>query len=495
VETPRLSKSRVQSGAQCVLRLWNERNAPELATPPGDAQQYLFDRGREIGELARERYPGGSLIAADHRQTDLALSQTAEKLSQSPLPILFEPAFLHRNVLVRVDVLRPVGAEGFDLIEVKSATKAKEVYLRDVAIQYWILRGAGAPLREAGLLLLDRSYTFDGRRLDLDRLFVFTDLSTQIGELQEEVETLVDELQSLLRRHEPPEIQPGPQCVDPYECPFLAHCSADLTPAEHPVSELPRLRKERQLELREMGVDEIAEIPDAFSLNPLQQRVRRCVREQRDWIGSGLGDALGSIRHPVHHLDFEAFMPAIPLYEGTHPFDALPFQYSIHRESESGDLEHLEYLCRDRSDPRRPLAEQLLADLGSEGSICVYAPYEKGIITALAKTFPDLQGPLEALLRRIWDLLPVIRGNYYHPDFHGSFSIKTVLPVLVPELSYEGLEISDGMAAARQYEATLETADEDARRDVFESLLQYCGLDTEAMVRLRAALAKRVGDP
>jgi hypothetical protein len=491
VETPRLSKSRVQSGAQCTLQLWYATHARELATPPGEAQHYLFDRGREIGELARARYPGGQLIAADHRQSELALRQTAEQLAQDSAATLYEPAFLHRNVLARVDILRAAGEEGFDLIEVKAATRAKKVYLQDVAIQYWILSGTRTPIRRAGLLLLDRSYAFDGHSVDPDQLFRFKDLTAEVRGMQDKIEALVEELQEIVGRREPPSIEPGLQCREPYDCPFIAHCTADLVPAEHPVRELPRLHRNKLLELREMGIEEVAEVPDDFPLAPAQSRVRDCVREQRDWIGSGLGKALGSVHHPVHHLDFEAFMPAIPLYAGNHPFDALPFQYSIHRESENGQVEHLEHLCRDGTDPRHSLAEQLLEDLAGEGSICVYTSYEERMIASLADAFPDLRDALRSLPGRIWDLHPIIREHYYHVGFRGSFSIKAVLPVLVPDLSYQGLEIADGLAAAREYEIAVKTPDDEARQRTFANLLEYCRLDTLAMLRLRGALAAK----
>jgi predicted RecB family nuclease len=205
-----------------------------------------------------------------------------------------------------------------------------------------------------------------------------------------------------------------------------------------------------------------------------------------------LAGALADITYPVYHLDFETFMPAIPVYAGTRPFEQVPFLYSIHRETQGDATEHFEHLCRGSDDPHRELAERLIADLGDHGSICVYSSFERTMIRKLAHRLPDLAPALEALVERIWDLLPIIRTHYYHPAFQSSFSIKTVLPALVPGLDYEGMEVGGGMAAAIKYEMALAAGDEEEREEIFGHLRTYCRQDTLAMVELRRALARRV---
>jgi hypothetical protein len=231
--------------------------------------------------------------------------------------------------------------------------------------------------------------------------------------------------------------------------------------------------------------------------------------EQREHVAPGLRAALEDITYPVYHLDFEAFMPAIPRFAGTHPYDAVPFQYSLHIQPTPGDptrhvVQHVEYLHTQRDAPYFPLASQLVEDLSrtgtgadtgrgagrGAGSICIYTPYEAGIIRSLASHVPELAEELLALLPRLWDLHPVIRDHYYHPGFHGSFSIKAVVPVLAPDLSYEALEIGDGLAAANTFEASLEMPDGPERSHILESLRLYCGTDTLAMVEARRALAR-----
>ena len=490
----RLSKSRVQSGAQCTLRLWNDCFERDRATPVDESLQFVFDRGTQVGLLAQQRYPGGRAIEAEYYETALALEQTKEALADPALPAVFEPAFVHKNVLARIDVLERVGSDEWDLIEVKCASTNKDVYLRDLAIQFWIARGTGVRVRRAGLLLLNRAYVYDGERLDLDQLFNFVDLTDEAFAMHDEIENLVQSLEKVINEPEAPQVEPGAHCSIPYTCPYYAHCTRDHTFAENPIRDLPRIGENRLRKLEEMGVLEIRDIPDDFASNQLnekQARIRNAVITGGDWVSNDLANALADISFPVHHLDFEAFMPAVPRYRGTSPFDAVPFQYSIHRETPGEEVEHFEYLCTGNHDPHRELAERLLSDLGERGSICVYSTYEKTMIKSLAKRMPDLAAELEALIERIWDLLPIIQGHYYHPEFHGSFSIKSVLPVLVPELSYDGMEIGDGMAAATKFEIARTLEDPDARNEIFENLRIYCAQDTLGMLELRRALAAR----
>ncbi len=490
--TPRLSKSRVQSGAQCSLKLWYECYQRGWATPPSETLQHIFDQGTKVGEVAQGRYPGGVLIDAGYREPDLALEQTVAALARKETPSFYEPAFKHKNVFVRVDVLQRASKTSFDLIEVKSTARVKDAHLRDVAIQYWVARGAGLTLRRAGVLTINSDYVFDGVELDLDNLFTFNDLTEDILSRQDEIEDLVDELQLMVLQPEAPAIEPGEHCHDPYDCQYWEHCTRDWPVVDYPVTGLRRLPKAKRLELAELGIEEIADVPANFSLKPMQARIRNCVIENRPWVSDELQSALKNISYPVHHLDFETMGPVIPHYKGTSPFQAIPMQYSNHREEADGSIVHLEYLAEPGGDPRREFTERLIGDLGSEGSICVYSNYEKTVINKLAAAFPDLAPDLKAMIAHLWDLMKVLENHYYHPAFKGSFSIKTVLPAMVPALSYDDLSIHDGMQAAREYERALETDDPTEREIIFTNLREYCALDTWAMVELRRAL-KRVG--
>lgn len=233
------------------------------------------------------------------------------------------------------------------------------------------------------------------------------------------------------------------------------------------------------------GVETIDEIPPTFPLTAVQRRMKDNV----EWISPRLKTALQVVRYPVHHLDFETFMPAVPRFPTTRPYQAIPTQWSNHIEIESGQVRHAEYLCTEFKDPREELAVALLGSLGKEGSICVYSGYERTMLERLADNLPTLRQDLRLVIRRLWDILPVIRDHYYHPEFRGSFSIKAVLPVLVPELSYGDLEIQEGSLAGRFYDRMVfQETDWVERVRIQEALRKYCERDTLAMVEIRKVL-------
>ncbi len=488
---PRLSKSRFLSGLQCRLRLWYECFERRLAAPPDLVTRALFDTGHEVGRLAQQRYPGGVLVKWGHLRADESIAETKRIVGDPDIPSVYEGAFEHQGVFIRADILKREGA-GFALIEVKASTRVKEVHLPDVAVQLWVLRRAGLDVGRAGVLLVNRGYVYDGQVLDLNQLFEFHDLSEAVEPILGQVDGQVEDFHALLSGA-PPQIAPGSHCFSPYECPFYAHCSRDVMVPEYPVGELPRLNSKRLAELEAAGISDVRDVPEDFPLTPMQALAKQCVLSGTDRVHGDLAAALRSVTYPVHHLDFETVGPAIPRYAGTRPYEPVVFQFSVHTQNEDGTMSHAEYLHTDASDPRVPLSNALLEALGHEGSICVYTSYEREVIQRLADAVPELASQLEALLDRIWDLHPVIKNNYYHPQFRGSFSIKKVLPAVVPEMGYENLEITDGGMASISYENALRSEDWVERENVFRALREYCAQDTLAMVALRRALAERAG--
>ncbi len=483
-----LSKSRFIAGQQCELRLWNDVYRRELATAWGDTQQAIFDRGTRIGELACKRYPGGVMVGYKPWEREAAIAETRRLMGDESVPAIYEAAIEHKKLYARVDILVRNGS-AWDLVEVKASTRPdKEVFLQDVAVQYWAAIGAGLDITSAGVLVLNRAYVHEGGDYDLQRLFGFGDATEFCIQAHAGIEADVSRFQAMLAARHPPEIGIGDHCFSPYECPYYANCSAGLPVPDYPVTSLYRLRAPQREELARAEIEEIAEIPDDFALNELQSRMRRSIIDGRPWISPGLQAVLENLDTPAYFLDFEAFQPALPRYAGTRPFDAIPFLYSVHRRAADGELEHHEYLHEIDSDPRRAIAERLLDDLGTSGRIVVYSGYDRQMINDLIAANPNLAAPLQSLLDRLWDLLPVVRANYYHPDLHGSFSIKAVLPVVNPEAGWSDLDIADGMAAAMAYENALGISDSEQREKTFNQLRAYCRQDTLAMVELYDAL-------
>lgn len=492
--TARLSKSKYLSGLQCQKRLYLEIHAPTLATAPDEQTQAILDMGTEVGELARRRFPCGVLVTADHRHPTEALRQTAALLADPAVPAIFEGALEYDRVLVRVDILERVasasgGSDAWRLIEVKSSSRAKDVHVSDLAIQAHVLRGAGLTLDGTWLMHINTQYVYPGGPLDLTQLFSLQDLSTQVAALEPDVAPRLTRMKAMLQAPLPPSIEPGRHCHQPYDCPFWDHCTKEK-PARW-IYHLPGNAQTVERLVRQ-GVETIDAIPPDVKLSSVQRRVKDNV----EWVDARLRDALSSVRFPVHHLDFETFMPAIPKFPMTRPYQTIPTQWSNHIETQDGQVRHQAYLCRNPDDPREEFAVTLLESLGREGSICVYSDYERTVLQRLADALPSLRADLAQAMARLWDLLTIVKAHYYHPAFGGSFSIKSVLPALVPDLSYGDLEIREGGTAARAYQQmAFEETDWVEKERLRDALLQYCERDTLAMVAVRKALAARAMEP
>ena len=481
----RLSKSRFLSGLQCHKRLYLEIHAPQLAADADDRRQIMLDMGREMNEIAHRYFPGGVLVAENHRHSAAALERTAALMADPNVTTIFEGAFQFEETLIRADVLERIDGS-WRLIEVKAAARVKSVHLDDLAVQTHVLRGNGLNLSGIFLMHVNRQYSYPGGDVDLQRLFVLEDLTEAIDEKLPDIPPRLDEMRSMLSESRAPDVEPDHHCHSPYECPFWSHCTASK-PARW-IYYLPG-GKDVVWRLRQQGIETIDEIPPQVSLPHLQQRMR----ENVEWISPKLAERLQSVRYPVHHLDFETVMPAVPLYAHTHPYQPIPIQWSNHTEAEDGSLRHTDYLCIEQKDPREEIAMSLLESVGEEGSICVYSEYEHYIVKALAEAVPRLRKDLLRVGERLWDLLEVLQSHYYHPDFQGSFSIKSVLPALVPSLDYGDLEIKDGATASAMYHRMMFTVTDWVERQRLASALHaYCERDTLGMVELRRVLRKKV---
>ena len=485
----RLSKSRYMSGDQCHLKLWHDTYARDLEAEPGDTLKAVFATGHEVGEMACRRYPGGHLVAHDHRHTAEALAETRQLLDAGTASALFEPAFIHQGVLVRTDVLERLPGGGWRLVEVKSTTRLKKVFILDATVQLWVLRGAGLDVREAGVLTLNRNYVYEGAEHDLDALFTLHPVTKEANALLDDIGTNVSAMLAILAQRDAPAIEPGDHCFVPYECPYHAYCTRDFVHPDHGIDELPRLDDKRRSELQQQGIEEIRDIPADFPLTHLQRIVRWAVIEDHAIVHGDIQSEMVGAVPPVRYLDFETFSPAIPRFAGTRPYDAVPFLFSVHTQRETTQAGHADYLHEGDDDPRPRITDRLIEALGHGGSICTYSGYERQVLRSLAEALPDRAEELRAIEARLLDLLPVVRNGYYHPEFRGSFSIKNVIAVLVPGAGYDDLAIADGQTAAARYLLALANGDPQERNRTFADLRAYCARDTLALVRLHEALA------
>lgn len=485
-----LSKSRFQKGLQCEKALWLSMHRPELAARTSESQQWIFDQGSEAGRLAQRLFPGGVEVAEDHTQGAEALETTARLLAEGAR-VLYEPAFSFGGVFARVDILVSADDGRWDLYEVKSSTRTKDVHVTDAAVQAYAVEGAGLPVRSINIVHLDTTYVYAGGEYDVGALFAIDDITQAARAFMPGVPGAVARLQEMLEGPEP-QVTIGERCSSPYGCDFAGYCHAFL-PSEHPVTALPRMKDPLLHALLDLGALSIHDVPDDFaSLNAAQREAMAVVKAGEPHVDrAGLARSLGQLEWPVYHLDFETINPGLPIWPGTRPYEVIAFQYSVHIQHGDGRVEHREYLHRSADDPRPALARQLVADLGATGSITHYTPYERTQLRALARAVPELAAEIEAIVGRLFDLEPVIRHNTRHPTAAGRSSIKAVLPAWCPDCSYAGLAISEGQLASVRYLRVVKgLADAAEAEATYRDLLEYCGLDTYAMVRLLSEMLR-----
>lgn len=477
-----LSKSKYLIGNQCPLYLWVSFHESERLSSPDDVTRYLFEQGHVVHELARELCPDGLNIPVDDFVNNIDYSK---KMLQQRRP-LFEPSFSVRlpsgQIFARADMLNPVNTDKWDIIEVKSSTHVRDIDIHDVSFQKFCYEKAGLQINKCYIMNINNQYVKHGA-LNLRQLFNLQDVTTKVDKVSEKIEENINIMFSIIKNDKSPSVAIGRQCNDPYDCPLLSECW-DLLP-EGNVFNLHRAGL-KAFDLFEDGIISIKDIPFDFKLTNIQQIQRDSEISKKPHVDRRrIGEFLKRLRYPLYYLDFETFNPVLPIFDGTRPYQPIPFQFSLHVvRTEQSEPEHFSFLARDRDDPRPKLLTKLNRLLSADGSIVVYnQSFEGSILEQLGKDYPKYQDLVENVTRRFIDLMvPFRRFYFYHPLQAGSISIKKVLPALTG-LSYDSMAISNGAEAVVAFQRiTYGSVTEREKENVRRDLENYCKFDTEAMM-------------
>ena len=492
------SKSKLLALRQCPKRLWLEIHRPDLREDSA-ATQASFQVGHQVGDVARRIYDPEGLGALIDVQTEgfaRAFERSAELL-HSAQPI-FEAGFSADGALAFADVMLPEQKDGqqvWRMVEVKSSTSVKDYHRDDVAVQAFVAQSAGVALQSIALAHIDSSWTYPGNG-DYSGLFKENDLTAEAFSRKEEVKAWISQAQIVSASPTEPAIEIGAHCDTPFACGFYDHCSRDEAKPEYPVYWLPYIGAKAQ-QLATQGVTDLIDVPDDM-LNAKQQRVKAHTLANTVFFdAAGAAADLAVHNLPAYFLDFETIQFAVPIWQGTRPYQQNTFQFSLHTLSESGQLGHTAFLDLTGNDPSERFTDALIAACGVRGPVYVYnAAFETSRISELATRYahlPQLSAALLAINARVVDLLPIARERYYHPSQQGSWSIKKVLPAIVPELRYDALDgVQDGgMAMEAFMEAIQPDTNTERKNRIEQQLLAYCKLDTYAMVRLWQVFAGR----
>lgn len=479
-----ISKSQYIRGLQCHKSLWLYKNKPELRDAPDYSQESLFNTGHSVGELAKDLFPNGVEVEFDADNFNGMIAKTKELIANGT-EVIYEATFSEDDIFAMADILVKNG-DAWDMYEVKASTKVKEYHIDDASIQWYVLSKA-IRLNRAYIVHINNQYEREGK-LDIRELFTIADITEQVQDKQYTIAPNLADMEQALKG-EMPNIDIGGHCGDPFGCDFKEHCWKDIpTPS---VFNLYWMNGSKKFEMYYKGMMTYADIPDDYRLNDTQKLQIETAKTGEPYIDKNIiKDFLSTIKYPINFFDFETFQNAIPRFDNQRPYQQMPFQYSLHILHEDGSMEHKEFLGDENSDTREELIKQMLDDITPTGSIVAYnQSFEMSRIKELATFKESREEELLALNERFIDLIVPFRGRgYYHPDFNGSFSIKSVLPAMFPnddELDYKKLgSIQNGGDAMDTFANLYLLKDKSKRDEIRQDLLAYCHLDTLAMVKI-----------
>ncbi|GAB6081910.1 hypothetical protein JCM30471_08240 [Desulfuromonas carbonis] len=487
-----LSKSQYLRAMQCHKSLYLYKYHPELREEASASKQAVFDTGTAVGILAQSLFPGGVEVPYDGVSISDQIEMTKQAID-SGKKVIYEASFNHDGIFVKADILRKV-SRGWELYEVKSAASLKDINRDDIALQYHILTEAGLQICKAYLVVINSGYVRDGE-IDPQQLFTKLDLTKDVRAMQKMVVANLASIRIMLNKTKVPAIDIGPYCSNPYECDFWDHCWSHIP-------------KDSVFDLAGKGIDKfglygegivnLKDIPlDRLNTNQRYQ-VEMFLNKGIEFKARELKKFLDELWYPLCFLDFETFMSAIPPFDGTRPYNQIPFQYSLHTlKRKGGKLHHSHFLGAPNQDPRKELLEQLLNDIPENACVLTFnKTFEIGVLKALAVQYPRKRKRIMGLIDNIHDLMvPFRQRDAYHWQMQGSYSIKKVLPAFVPEMSYDSLEISDGSMAMEAWHLMCAAQPGSELETLRRNLLDYCEQDTLAMVRLLEVLQQKAKTP
>lgn len=475
-----LSKSLFLRGLQCHKSLFLHKYHPELKDELSDEQKALFQSGYEVGRYAQQLFPGGVEIPYEENNYAGQVGKTKAEIAKGTTTI-YEAAFSFDNVFVKADILHK-GTDGWELYEVKSSLDVKDVYINDTAIQYYVLEGSGLKVTKAAVVHINNQYVRDGA-IEVNKLFTIADITDEATKRQAAIKEEVIKLQEMLKG-DMPDIDIGEHCKDPYPCDFQGHCWQHIP--ENSVFSLAG-KGVNKFDLYRQGIVRLEDIPLDI-LNKSQRMQVEAFLQQKEFIDKSVVKTfLNSLWYPVCFFDFETFYIPIPPFDGVKPYQQVPFQYSIHcLENEKTGLRHIECLANPNIDHRKELLVNLLDSIPENACVIAWnSSFEVQVLHNLAEWFPEYKDRIDGIIANTRDIAaPFKQRSIYSWRMNGSFSLKTVLPVFVPELSYEGLDIRHGGMAMDAYFRMCALKDSSEIEQIRKGLLAYCKLDTLAMVKI-----------
>ncbi len=462
-------------------------------------EEHIIDQGREIGEMARELFPGGVMV--EEKDGAAAAARTKSLMKNPSVGVIFEAAFVKDGFIARPDIIRRTESVAWEMIEVKSGVydtcdkksgvdKVKK-HSPDAAYTLMLMNACGVEVSRVTLKLVSRAYRLG---MQNSELFADIDITEPVFKKKTEFESKRSAIEAALNSKAIPDYSQKTECKI---CKYNNECP--VSKIEYPLFSLSGIRQKEVDKLIKLGCVSIKDIPDGYfdgNKSPVRRMMQKAIKTGAPFIGPDFQKELAKVKWPAYYLDFETLAAALPFYDDLAPHESALLQYSLHVKNSPDDAnpDHYEFIIKSGTDCRRELIEHLIADLSrheDNGSIIVYSNYEETQIKKAIKLFPEFAASLNAIISRLFDLREFLRGNYYHMNFKGSYSIKKTLPAMVPGMSYDGLAVRNGgEAIVWLYNIVTNRLTHDECEKAACDLLEYCCQDTLAMVKLHERLMK-----
>lgn len=485
-----ISKSEYMMFLKHPAWAWLKKHDKSKLPPIEPAQQAIFDEGKLFEKYAEQLFPDAVNLGFSNYDEYVNLPEKTKQALNSGAKTIFQGRFEIENITCIVDVLVKNENDSFDLYEIKSSSHVKEEHKYDLAFQVVVLGKCGYKIRSVNVIHVNNDYVKNGE-INIKELTTTTDITIGVYDILEETKNNIQECLQIVSGDTCPDLSPGFAQFDYTSFKEWLHIykylHKDLD--KYSIYHLCSPNHNIIAELERQNISLIKDIPDDIKLNPKQRQQVVATREDKQFINKKeINNFLEKITFPLYFFDYETLGSVIPSFDGLKPYQQLPFQYSLHiLDHPNGELRHIEYLHSDNSHPGIPLLEKMKKDLGDNGTILVwYEAFEKSRNDELGQMFPEYRDFLVGINNRILDLMTPFWNMYFvDKDFFGSASIKKVLPVLVPKLSYKQMNIQEGSSAQRIWmETIMGGKNMDNKNQILKDLSDYCTLDTFAMVKI-----------
>lgn len=491
-----LTKTDFKYYLDCPESIWLLKNKPQVY-PKGEFSLFaekLIKEGYEVEAFAKQLFQNGLDLPeyGSPTETQKALADTHN--------VYFQPSFITNKVIfARIDILERLTDGSWHIYEVKSSTSIKKDrkhrQIEDACFQKYVLTECGYVVSKVSIIHLKKEYIKQGA-IVANELLEITDVTVAVDSIYSSVVNQINSASKFINK----EIVNETVCSCKYKtksnhCDAFEYFNRDIP--EYSIYQLNGIREKKLNHLIDLGILDLNDIPDNLNIKLSDKHYAQLnsIKAKKEAVNlEEVTTKLNNLNFPLHFFDYEGFGSAIPKLDGLKPHQQLVFQVSIHSLYQDGSIKHFEYLSHSMEMPNKLVEYMHSSTNGNSGTfICWHDTYERYRNIEMMVQVPKFESYLEYINSHLFDLKKLFYTGFAHYKFKGSASIKDVLPLLVPSLSYKDKAVQDGTMALDTWGSMV--LDPNFNEDIEttrKNLLDYCELDTLAMVKIYEVLKELI---